>query len=95
MTTQAFPNELHILQVDNAPAHIAGHLEIPDNIILFFFLLPVACCLLPDFCKESYVCQEFRNLVLGYGARRGFVHVDMRNGSGWRSGGEKGPRWNY
>ena len=33
--------------------------------------------------------------ALGYGARRGFVHLDTRNGKGWRSGGEKGPRWNY
>ncbi|NCR10177.1 D-Ala-D-Ala carboxypeptidase family metallohydrolase [Microcystis aeruginosa] len=32
--------------------------------------------------------------ALGYGARRGFVHLDTRNGKGWRSGGEKGPRWN-
>ena len=33
--------------------------------------------------------------ALGYGARRGFVHLDMRNGKGWRSGGQKGTRWNY
>jgi putative chitinase len=33
--------------------------------------------------------------ALGYGARRGFVHLDTRNGKGWRTGGEKGPRWNY
>ncbi|MDJ0530780.1 MAG: D-Ala-D-Ala carboxypeptidase family metallohydrolase [Microcystis aeruginosa] len=33
--------------------------------------------------------------ALGYGARRGFVHLDTRNGKGWRSGGQKGPRWNY
>ncbi|CCI02155.1 D-Ala-D-Ala carboxypeptidase family metallohydrolase [Microcystis aeruginosa] len=33
--------------------------------------------------------------ALGYGAARGFVHLDMRNGKGWRSGGQKCPRWNY
>jgi uncharacterized protein YcbK (DUF882 family) len=33
--------------------------------------------------------------ALGYGVRRGFVHLDTRNGKGWRTGGEKGPRWNY
>ena len=33
--------------------------------------------------------------ALGYGAPRGFVHLDMRNGKGWRSSGQKGPRWNY
>ena len=33
--------------------------------------------------------------ALGYGAFRGFVHLDMRNRKGWRSSGQKGPRWNY
>lgn len=32
---------------------------------------------------------------LGYGARKGFVHLDNRNGKGWKDGGEKGDRWNY
>lgn len=32
---------------------------------------------------------------LGYGAKKGFVHLDIRNGKGWKSGGEKGQRWNY
>lgn len=33
--------------------------------------------------------------ALGYGAPKGYVHLDTRNGKGWQSGGEKGPRWNY
>ncbi|MCA2813013.1 MAG: hypothetical protein IM477_10865 [Microcystis sp. M090S1] len=33
--------------------------------------------------------------ALGYGAARGFIHLDTRNAKGWRSGGQKGPRWNY
>lgn len=33
--------------------------------------------------------------ALGWGARRGFVHLDTRNGRGFMSGGEKGVRWNY
>jgi len=33
--------------------------------------------------------------ALGYGAKKGFVHLDMRNGKGWRLKGQKGPRWNY
>lgn len=33
--------------------------------------------------------------ALGYAAKEGFVYLDMRNGKGWRSGGQKGPRWNY
>lgn len=33
--------------------------------------------------------------ALGYGANRGFVHLDMRNGNGWKRGSAKGVRWNY
>ena len=33
--------------------------------------------------------------ALGYGAARGFVHVDLRNGKGWETGGTKGVRWDY
>jgi putative chitinase len=34
--------------------------------------------------------------ALGYGARKGFVHLDMRPpGGGFMTGGKKGVRWNY
>jgi putative chitinase len=33
--------------------------------------------------------------ALGYGANRGFVHLDTRNGKGWKTGGVKDVRWNY
>lgn len=33
--------------------------------------------------------------ALGYGAKRGFIHIDMRNGKGWKTGGAKGVRWIY
>jgi hypothetical protein len=33
--------------------------------------------------------------ALGYGAKKGFVHLDMRNGKGFRSDGEEGVRWDY
>ena len=33
--------------------------------------------------------------ALGYGARKGFVHLDRRNGKGWKSGSAKGVRWEY
>lgn len=33
--------------------------------------------------------------ALGYGAKKGFVHLDNRNGGGWNTGGTKGVRWNY
>jgi putative chitinase len=32
--------------------------------------------------------------ALGYGAPR-FVHIDQRNGGGWRTGSNKGVRWHY
>lgn len=32
---------------------------------------------------------------LGYGAKRGFVHLDIRNGQGWKTGGTKGGRFPY
>ncbi len=33
---QAYPEELHIIQVDNAPCHISKDLTIPQNVILLF-----------------------------------------------------------
>jgi transposase len=38
---RAFPDELHIFLVDNAPAHIAHSLEIPDKVILLY---QPSCC---------------------------------------------------
>jgi uncharacterized protein YcbK (DUF882 family) len=43
---------------------------------------------------QAWLDQHWHG-ALGYGAKKGFVHLDMRNGKGWRSGGQKGPRWNY
>lgn len=34
--SESFPEELHIIQVDNAPAHISSELIVPDNVILFY-----------------------------------------------------------
>jgi hypothetical protein len=36
LVSQEFPTHLNVLQIDNAPAHIAHDLEIPDNIVLLF-----------------------------------------------------------
>ena len=33
--------------------------------------------------------------ALGFGASRGFVHLDSRNDKGFKTGGQKGVRWNY
>lgn len=33
--------------------------------------------------------------ALGLGAHKGFVHLDIRNGKGYETGGKRGPIWNY
>jgi uncharacterized protein YcbK (DUF882 family) len=48
-----------------------------------------------DLLRLQAWCDENWFGALGYGARRGFVHLDIRNGKGWRDSGEKGPRWIY
>jgi putative chitinase len=40
-------------------------------------------------------CDERWYGALGWGAKKGFVHLDIRNGKGFMSGGEKGVRWDY
>jgi Peptidase M15 len=40
-------------------------------------------------------CDEHWYGALGYGAHKGFVHLDTRTGKGFDAGGEKGARWNY
>ena len=41
LLSRQYPAELHIIQVDNAPAHNLGSSELPDNVILLF--QPPAC----------------------------------------------------
>lgn len=43
---------------------------------------------------QEYIDRNWYG-ALGYGARKGFVHIDCRNGKGWKTGGSKGTRWNY
>ncbi|HAC63420.1 MAG TPA: hypothetical protein DCF68_07735, partial [Cyanothece sp. UBA12306] len=49
--------------------------------------------------KNIYDFQKYldRNWYgrLGYGAKKGFVHLDMQNGKGWKSSGAKGLRFDY
>lgn len=59
--TQENPNEIHIIQLDNAPIHTAKKLKIPENIILLFQ---------PPYCPEvnpiervwSYIKYRLRSL---------------------------------
>lgn len=55
--------------------------------------------LCPVVAGEIYAFQEWLDErwygALGWGAKRGFVHIDNRNLKGFESGGEKGVRWAY
>ncbi len=59
--SQAYSQEIHIIQLDNAPVHTAHKLIIPDNVILFFQ---------PPYCPElnsiervwQYIKQRLKNL---------------------------------
>lgn len=59
--SQAYSEEIHILQLDNAPVHTAHKLVVPDNIILLFQ---------PPYCPElnpiervwQYIKQKLKNI---------------------------------
>jgi DDE superfamily endonuclease len=36
LVSEAFPSHLNVLQIDNAPAHVADDIELPENIVLLF-----------------------------------------------------------
>lgn len=55
-------------------------------------IYPVAGMSIEDF--QGW-CDERWYGALGYGALKGFVHLDTRNDKGFDSGGEKGARWIY
>lgn len=40
-------------------------------------------------------CDQHWFGALGYGASKGFIHLDIRNGKGFGTGGDKGVRWEY
>jgi transposase len=54
--SQQYPNELHLVQVDNAPGHRSQQLEIPENVVLVFQ---------PPYCPEvngaERVWEELKN----------------------------------
>jgi putative chitinase len=43
---------------------------------------------------QSWLDERWKG-ALGYGARKGFVHIDMRNGGGFLTSHQKSVRWNY
>jgi hypothetical protein len=61
-----YPDELHIIQVDNAPGHLLSTSELPENIILLF---PPPHCpevnpteRVGEYIKEFLACLVFSNL---------------------------------
>ena len=44
-----YPEELHVIQVENAGAHCAQHLQIPDNVLLLYQ---------PSYCPEVNVIER-------------------------------------
>lgn len=55
--SQQFPNEIHIVQLDNAPFHRAKQLKIPENIILIFQ---------PPYCPEVNPIERFWQYLKSY-----------------------------
>lgn len=53
-----YPDELHIIQVDNAPAHNLDSSDLPDNIILLF--QPPAC---PEVNPTERVWEYLKNFL--------------------------------
>ena len=56
--SQAYPDEIHIIQLDNGRAHLGLDLSIPNNIILLFQ---------PPYCPEvnpiERFCQEVKKFL--------------------------------
>lgn len=50
LSAQAYPDETHIIQLDNSPVHQALQLSIPENIILLFQ---------PPHCPEVNLIERF------------------------------------
>ena len=57
-----YPHELHIIQVDNAPAHNLSSSELSDNIILLF--QPPAC---PEVNPTERVWEYLKNFLAKVG----------------------------
>ncbi len=65
--SQAFPNELNIIQTDNAPAHTSDAVEIPDNVILFYQ---------PPYCPEVNPIERVWEYIKGLLAWQNFQTLD-------------------
>ena len=64
---QSFPHELHIIQMDNAPAHISEEVEIPDNVIPFYQ---------PPYCPEVNPIERLWEYIKNFFAWQNFQTLD-------------------
>jgi len=64
---QTYPHQVHIIQLDNAPAHRAKTLAVPENIVLFFQ---------PPYCPElNPIERVWQHLKKGL-KNLSFLHLD-------------------
>jgi transposase len=69
LLSRQYPAELHIIQVDNAPAHNLGSSELPDNVILLFQ---------PPACPEVNPAERVREYLKDFLAGSVFSNLDER-----------------
>lgn len=67
LLSQAYPEELLIIQVDNAPAHTSVEVEIPENIILLFQ---------PPYCPEVNPIERVWEYLKDFLAWKVFFNLD-------------------
>ena len=66
--SQAYSNEIHIIQLDNGRAHLGLDLSIPDNIILLFQ---------PPYCPEVNPIERFWKEVKKFLKNKVFDSLDF------------------
>jgi putative transposase len=66
--SQAYSNEIHIIQLDNGRAHLGKDLSIPDNIILLFQ---------PPYCPEVNPIERFWKEVKKFLKNKVFDSLDF------------------
>lgn len=66
--SQSYPNEIHLIQLDNGRAHLGLDLSIPDNIILLFQ---------PPYCPEVNPIERFWKEVKKFLKNKVFDSLDF------------------
>jgi transposase len=64
---QQYPNDLHILQVDRAPSHTCGELQLPENVILLFQ---------PSYCPQVNPIERLWEFIKSFLKWENFIDLD-------------------